>query len=204
MAGRVEFRLHFERTMNNMAVGRICILPCGGIKKVEATVARIATYIVNEDLMPGKTMIMCVPAFLRGVEEDILMMERNPTIVIDDMESCASHLMHLVGIKPAARIYIPEIMEETGLGPGKNRQELDDDGNRLALAVAEKVATIGRWMLEGEYDFVECKVKDKGVTLCEPFDDIEKALEYTRVSPGVYRPWPMPPIIGEERSCEIG
>lgn len=181
-----------------MAVGRICVFPCGGIKKVEATVARIATYIVNEDLMPGKTMIMCVPAFLRGVEEDIAMMERNPTIVIDcHMESCASHLMHLAGIKPAARIYIPEIMKETGLGPGRNRQELDEEGNRLALAVAEKVATIGRWMLEGDYDFVECKVKDKGVTLCEAVADIDKVLEYKWVGTGIYRPASMPPIIGE-------
>lgn len=188
-----------------MAVGRVCIFPCGGIKKVEATVGRIASYIVNEDLMPGKTMIMCVPAFLRGVDEDILMMERNPTIVIDcHMESCASHLMYLVGIKPAARIYIPEIMKETGLGPGKNRQELDEEGNQLALAVAEKVANIGRWMLEDrDYNFVEGKVRDKRITLCEPFDDIEKALEYIRVSPGVYRPRSMPPIIGEERSGRI-
>ncbi len=188
-----------------MAVGRVCIYPCGGIKKVEATVARIAGYIVNEDLLPGKTMIMCVPAFLRGVEEDILMMERNPTIVIEcHRESCASHLMYLVGIKPAARIYIPEIMKETGLGPGKNRQELDEEGNQLALAVAEKVANIGRWMLEDrDYNFIECRVRDKGITLCEPFDDIEKALGYIRVSPGVYRPRSMPPIIGEERSRRI-
>jgi uncharacterized metal-binding protein len=184
--------------MNSMKVGRICIYPCGGIKRVEATVARIATYIVNEDLMPGETMIFCVPAFLRGVEEDIVMIERNPTIVIDcHKESCGSHLMYLAGIKPAARIYIPEIMEEIGLGPGKNRQELDEEGDRLACAVAEKVATIGRWMLQGDYDFVECKVKDKGVTLCEAVADIEKVLEYKRVGPGIYRPASMPPIIGE-------
>ena len=188
-----------------MAVGRLCIYPCGGIKKVEATVARIAAYIVNEDLMPGKTMIMCVPAFLRGVEEDILMMERNPTIVIEcHRESCASYLMHLVGIKPAARIYIPEIMMETGLGPGKNRQKLDEEGNQLALAVAEKVANIGRWMLEDrDYNYIENRVRDKNITLCEPFDDIEKALEYIRISPGVYRPKSMPPIIGEEKNRRI-
>jgi uncharacterized metal-binding protein len=185
-----------------MTVGRICIYPCGGIKKVEATVARIAAYIVNEDLMPGKTMIMCVPALLRGVEEDILMMERNPTIIIDcHEESCASHLMYLVGIKPAVRIYMPEIMMETGLRPGKNRQELDKEGSQLALVVAEKVANIGRWLLKDkDYTFKECKVKNKRITLCEPFDDIERAMEYIKISPGVYRPKSMPPIIGEEIS----
>ena len=179
-----------------MAVKRICIFPCGGIKKVEATVARIASYIVNEDLLPGKTMLMCVPAFLRGVEEDILMVENNPTVVIDcHAESCGSNLMALVGISPAARIYIPDVISQTGLIPGRNRQVLDPVGNQLAQEVARRVAKATQWMLEdADYNFEKRKVKVRKQRLCDLSDEVINSLGYIQVEPAIYRPKSMPPL----------
>lgn len=179
-----------------MAVKRICIFPCGGMKKVESTVARIASYIVNEDLLPGKTMLMCVPAFLRGVEEDILMVENNPTVVIDcHEESCGSGLMALIEIPPAARIYIPDVVSQTGLIPGRNRQVLDLVGERLAQEVARCVAKAAQWMLEDQYySFEKRKVKAFNQNLCEFSDEAIDLLDYVQVEPAIYRPKSMPPL----------
>lgn len=179
-----------------MAVKRICIFPCGGMKKVEATVARIASYIVNEDLLPGKTMLMCVPAFLRGVEEDILMVENNPSVVIDcHSESCGSSLMALIGIPPASRIYIPDVISQTGLIPGRNRQVLDPVGNQLAQEVARRVAKAAQWMLEEtNYNFEKKKAKVIDQTLCKFSEEVVDTLDYIEVEPAIYRPKSMPPL----------
>ena len=166
------------------------------MRKVEATVARIASYIVNEDLLPGKTMLMCVPAFLRGVEEDILMMESNPTVVIDcHAESCGSNLMALIGIPPAARIFIPDIVSQTGLIPGKNRQVLDPVGNQLAQEVARRVAKAAQWMLEDmNYNFERRKAQVSNRMLCEFSDGSIDSLGYIQIEAAVYRPKSMPPL----------
>jgi len=166
------------------------------MKKVEATVARIASYIVNEDLLPGKTILMCVPAFLRGVEEDVSMVENNPTVVIDcHSESCGSALMGLIGIPPAARIYIPDVVSQTGLIAGKNRQVLDPVGNQLAQEVARRVAKAGKWMLEeAHYNFEKRKAKVIGQTLCKFSEEAVDSLNYIEVEPAIYRPKSMPPL----------
>jgi len=166
------------------------------MKKVEATVARIASYIVNEDLLPGKTMLMCVPAFLRGVEEDVSMVENNPTVVVDcHSESCGSALMGLIGIPPAARIYIPDVVSQTGLIPGKNRQVLDPVGNQLAQEVARRVAKAAKWMLEeANYNFEKKKAKVIGQALCKFSEDVVDTLDYIEVEPAIYRPKSMPPL----------
>ncbi len=166
------------------------------MKKVEATVARIASYIVNEDILPGKTMLMCVPAFLRGVEEDILMVENNPTVVIDcHEESCGSGLMALIGIQPAARIYIPDVISQTGLIPGRNRKILDPVGKRLAHEVARCVAKASQWMLDDpNYHFEKRKAKTLNQNLCEFSDEAIDLLDYIQVEPAIYRPKSMPPL----------
>ncbi len=166
------------------------------MRKVEATVARIASYIVNEDLLPGKTMLMCVPAFLRGVEEDVSMVENNPTVVIDcHAESCGSNLMGLIGIPPAARIYIPDVVSQTGLIPGKNRQVLDPIGNQLAQEVARRVAKAATWMLEeAHYNFERRKVRAIDQTLCKFSEEAVDSLDYIEVEAAIHRPRSMPPL----------
>ena len=166
------------------------------MKKVEATVARIASYIVNEDLLPGKTMLMCVPAFLRGVEEDVSMVENNPTVVVDcHPESCGSALMGLIGIPAAARIYIPDVVSQTGLIPGKNRQVLDPVGNQLAQEVARRVAKAAKWMLEeAQYHFEKRKARVIDQTLCKFSEGVVDSLDYVEVEPAIYRPKSMPPL----------
>lgn len=179
-------------------VERVCIFPCGGIKFTESTVARIAAYIVNEDLLPRKTMILCVPAFLRGVEEDLVMVEDYPTIVIDcHEESCGTNLLYLAGITPAARIFIPDIAAETGLSYGNARRELESEANELARAVADTATRVATAMLESkEYIFPKQKVKTRtflaqGKIPINPF-------QYEPVASGIYKPKDMPDFFAKE------
>lgn len=179
-----------------MRVGRVCVFPCNGIRRKEACVARLSGYYVDEELLPGKILILCLPALLRGVEEDILMVEKNPTLVIDGCEErCGSHVLWLFGILPAAMVYVPEIAGEVALTPGSSRQELDETGKGLSLAVARRVARLAEGMLTDRgYSFTRQQLRREGVALCRPMVDVAGALDYLRVGVGVYRPGAMPPF----------
>lgn len=179
-----------------MAVGRVVIFPCGGIKRPEATVARVASYLVNEKLLPDLTMLECVPAFLRGVPEDVFMIKRNPTVVIDcHQESCGTHLMHLMGLVPAARVYLPDLARERGLSPGGNRQELDQEGQEMAQVVAQVVARAARFMLEDpDYRFQPQEIDDFRKELGRGGFDARRAYTWHQVFPGLEVPAEMPPI----------
>lgn len=177
-----------------MRVGRVCLFPCNGIRRKEACVARLSGYYVDEELLPGKILILCLPALLRGVEEDILMVEKNPTLVIDGCEErCGSHALLLFGILPAAMIYVPEVAEEMALTPGNSRQTLDETGKGLSQAVARRAAQVAGGMLADKgYSFVRQQLRREKVALCRPMPDVPGALGYVRVDVGVYRPAAMP------------
>jgi uncharacterized metal-binding protein len=185
-----EYFWNFAESGDNMAE-RVCLFPCGGIKKTESTVARIATYIVNEELLPRQTIILCVPAFLRGVEEDLVMVEDYPTLVIDcHAENCGTNLLFRAGILPAARVFIPDIAGATGLGYGSSRRELEAEALSLAEAVAGKVAAVCRSLLEPDYVFPKQKIKMS--TSLAHQDMPADPFAYLNVSEGIYRPASMP------------
>jgi hypothetical protein len=178
-------------------VGRVVLFPCGGIKKVESTVVRWAAYRVNEELLPQKTLLLCVPAFYRGVPEDLVMIEKNPTLVVDcHEESCGSFLLQQIGLLPAARILLPELQKHWGLQPGPERQAPDGQGQELVRRLAQEMAEVAGGLLNDTgYHFQQQKIK-------VPFEgrignwreDPAKALGYMQVRTGLYRPKAMPPL----------
>jgi hypothetical protein len=103
--------------------------------------------------------------------------------------------MALIGIPPAARIFIPDIVSQTGLIPGKNRQVLDPVGNQLAQEVARRVAKAAQWMLEDmNYNFERRKAQVSNRMLCEFSDGSIDSLGYIQIEAAVYRPKSMPPL----------
>jgi hypothetical protein len=182
------------------------LFPCGGIRKVEATVVRWATYRVNEDLLPKKTLLLCVPACYRGVPEDLVMVEKNPTLVIDcHEESCGSFLMQQIGLLPAARFLLPELMEHWRLQPGPDRQALDRQGQELVERLAREMAGVaGTLLTDPGYHFQQQRVE-------VPFEgrignwreDPAKKLGYIRIRPGLYRPKGMPPLPMEVQNKQL-
>jgi hypothetical protein len=188
-------------------VGRVVLFPCGGIKKAEATVVRWASYRVNEELLPKKTLLLCVPAYYRGVPEDLVMVEKNPTLVIDcHEESCGSFLMKQIGLRPAARILLPELMERWRLQPQPGRQELEGQGLDLVERLAGEIAEVaGSLLTDPDYRFTQQKVK-------VPFEgrigdwkgSPARDLDYIQIKPGLYRPKDMPPLPMEAAKSRLG
>jgi uncharacterized metal-binding protein len=175
---------------------------CGGITRVGATVARLATYAVAEDLIPEKTLISCAPAFLRGVEEDVLMVVKSPSFALDGCEwSCGTNLLYLAGITPAVRFLLPEYAEAQGydLSGGSRRYPsgVTKDFSRL---VAERVAGIAQGMMAkgSTYRFERPGLLKQPDKWFRTATNMQGVMDFVRIEPGIYRPVTMPPLPEEE------
>lgn len=123
---------------------KIAILPCTGVGQVVGTIARQAAYAVCDDLRPDRTCLVCLPALVKGVQEDIDMIHDGPVIVVEGcQERCATHALRLQGGTPAAEVFIPDIMKGTGLKIKREaRRHLSEAEQRIADLVAERTASI--------------------------------------------------------------
>ena len=118
--------------------GKVAVLPCTGIGQVVGTIARQAAYRVCEDLRPQATVLVCLPALVKGVQEDIDMVGECPVVVIEGCkENCAAHALAARGQAPAATVSVPDAMKGSGL---KIRREARRCLTEPELAVVELVA----------------------------------------------------------------
>lgn len=123
-----------------MFIPMVGVVPCSGEEIPEGTVARIAARIVLEKLRPTKTMTICLPLYLAGGKDEQEFVRRQPTIVIDGCgKGCAEKSIRKNGGNIAAVIRVPEIMNGCKL-KAKTRAKLDEEGEKLAEIVAEKIA----------------------------------------------------------------
>ena len=117
--------------------GNVAILPCTGVGQVVGTIARQAAYRVCEDECPDDTVLLCLPALVKGVQEDIDMVRQCPVVVIEGCkERCAAHALSTQGGIPSATVFVPEVMKGTGLKTRRNaRRHLTE----RELAVVELI-----------------------------------------------------------------
>jgi len=96
--------------------GKVAVLPCTGIGQVVGTIARQAAYRVCEDLRPQDTVLLCLPALVKGVQEDLDMVAECPVIVIEGCkECCAAYALAARGGTPAASVSVPDALKGKGL-----------------------------------------------------------------------------------------
>ncbi len=171
---------------------------CGGITRVGATVARLATYTVAEELLPEKTLISCAPAFLRGVEEDVLMVLKSPSLALDGCEwSCGTNLLYLAGITPAVRLLLPEYAEAQGFDLGGGSRRFPSGVTQdFARVVAERVQGIAQGMMQrgSPYQFHRPELKMQPEKWFRTAPNMEGIMEFVRLEPGIYRPVTMPEL----------
>ena len=118
--------------------GKVAILPCTGVGQVVGTIARQAAYRVCEDQRPDETVLLCLPALVKGVQEDIDMVRQCPVAVIEGCgERCAAHALSTQGGAPSATVFVPEVMKGKGL---KIRREARRGLTEPELVAVELVA----------------------------------------------------------------
>ena len=126
---------------------KIGIIACSGENLVGGTLSRAAARIVVEKLRPDKTVILCQPLFMagglerHGGAEERDFAKNHPTITIEGCkEECARIAVDRYSGKPAATIYVEEILSKHPDLKPKSKEDLGKDGMKLAEIIAEKIA----------------------------------------------------------------
>jgi len=120
---------------------KVGIIACAGEEMPEGTISRLAARTVLEELRPENTVTLCLPLFLAGDEKERAFARFYPTIAVDGCgKLCAKRATEKYSGPVSASIVVDELLEEGALSPGKNRRELDEDGQRALVVVAAEIA----------------------------------------------------------------
>lgn len=183
---------------------KVLLYPCGGVGLVVSTVTRLASLKATEELLPEQLELLDMHRCQRGAPEEIALLENNPVIVLDGCkQQCGSYFLNMLGIRPAARLYTPAYIAKYKLKPGKNRAQLEKEGQELADAMAREAVVVAQGILKGPYLFKKQKVRRKKLPCCDYRLDIEESLAYDEVNPRVHRPESMPPLPNMEKTDSL-
>lgn len=95
---------------------KIAILPCTGVGQVVGTIARQAAYRVCDKKRPDETALVCLPALVKGVQEDIDMIRECPVIVIEGCkECCATYALELQQGRASRSVRVWDVLKGKGL-----------------------------------------------------------------------------------------
>ena len=126
---------------------KVGIIACSGEELLGGTLSRAAARIVVENLRPQKTIILRAPLFAagglerHGGQEERNFAKEHPTITIEGCEEeCAKIAVDKYSGPPAATIFIQEYIDAHPELKPKSREDLGDDGMKLAEIIAEEIA----------------------------------------------------------------
>ena len=125
---------------------KVAGLPCNGIGRLVSTVVRQAGYRIKE-MRPNEVVLLSSGRLAVKDLEHTGLLGKYPLLVIDGCRPhCASFMADELGKKPAARIYVADVMAESKINvAGEKRRDLTAKGEKLVEALAEKaVAEIDR------------------------------------------------------------
>lgn len=129
---------------------KVAVAVCTGMDQPLATVARYAGYHVLEKLRPDKTVLLCTPALLGGVQEDVDFVKNNPALIIDGCEEkCCEKIVKNAKGKVRAIINVKDILNEHRDLEPESRVKLGRNGMKLAEMVGEIAAKKVDEILEG-------------------------------------------------------
>jgi uncharacterized metal-binding protein len=119
----------------------ILVIPCSGIGKAFGTIGREATYIVVEELQKGKSDTLCLSLITMGDEEALQRVKSHRCITIDGCPlECAKKNLILSGGQVAASFRVVDLLREYRTLKPQSVTFLDEDGEKLAQILAEKIA----------------------------------------------------------------
>ncbi|MCJ7770506.1 putative zinc-binding protein [Candidatus Bathyarchaeota archaeon] len=124
-----------------MSAPKIGVVSCSGEGCVEGTIARIATRLVLEKLRPDNTVTICLPLFLAGEEGERMFAKYFPTIAVDGCDKkCSKKAIEKYSGKTADSIVVSKLLKKWNMKEPKSRRELDEEGVKTALKMAEHIA----------------------------------------------------------------
>ena len=123
-----------------MRTHEIGVVSCSGECYVEGTISRIATRFVLEKLRPNNAVTICLPLFSIGEEGERMFAKNCPTIAVEGCKKrCAGHAVEKFSGKTARSLVVPDLLKKWNVKNPGSRRELNEEGKKAALKVAEEI-----------------------------------------------------------------
>ena len=128
--------------MKSSQRAKVIVIPCSGIGKPLGSVSREAVYELIENARRQVTDTICLALLIRGDKEALQVVQNNKCITIDGcpMQCAKKNLEHASGNLVASYRAVDVLKKHRNLKP-KSVTFLDQDGKKLAVALAAEVAT---------------------------------------------------------------
>jgi len=128
-------------------VPAVSVMPCQGIKRSGGRITQRAAYQVVEDRFLGRSQVVCISALAAGVQEDIDMVERFPTLAVNGCGlNCASKAAEHFGVAAVRSVNLQDVSPEyDGAGyclEADLTQNEIDQADKLAAVVATEVEAL--------------------------------------------------------------
>lgn len=121
---------------------KVIIIPCSGIGKSFGTIGREATYIVTDELQPGKARTLCLSLLTMQDPESQKLVQNHPTITIDGCPKlCAKINVEKSGGSPIQSFKVFDVYRDHKELKSKTISTIDPNGLQLAKILAEKVSS---------------------------------------------------------------
>jgi uncharacterized metal-binding protein len=122
---------------------RVVIVPCSGIGKTYGTVSREAAYDLTEDLRPETAQLVPLSLLVLGNEAAREAVAAGPAITIDGCKlACATKMVKENGGKVARDFAVLDVYRRYRQFKPQGIAELNEEGGRLARALAEEAARV--------------------------------------------------------------
>jgi uncharacterized metal-binding protein len=88
----------------------VTVLPCAGIRRTGGRITQRAAYLLVEERFPDKTFLLCTPALAAAVEEDVVMLERYPTVAMNGCSlRCATAIAAYFGVAATVELDLENV-----------------------------------------------------------------------------------------------
>jgi len=124
-----------------MTDGKVLVIPCSGIGKPFGTIGREATFTVVDELRPGKADTNCLSLLVMGDPDAKRQVQESRCVAVDGCPlECARKNIEIAGGRIDAHMRVMDLLRENrGLKP-RQVTFLDEDGEKLATILAERIA----------------------------------------------------------------
>ena len=122
---------------------KVVIVPCSGIGKTYGTLSREAAYDLTEDLRPESAQLVPLSLLVLGNEAAREAVAASPAITIDGCKlACATKMVKENGGKVAQDLAVRDVYRRYRQFRPQGITQLNEDGGRLALALAGEAAKV--------------------------------------------------------------
>ena len=120
----------------------ILVLPCSGIGKPFGSISRDAVFRVCDELRPGKADTLCLSLLVMGDEEAREKVSSSRCITVDGCPlACSLNNVKRGGGNIVAEFRVMDLLRENRALKPRAVTFLDEDGEKLAKILAERIAT---------------------------------------------------------------